>query len=85
MYVFYYIACSNGRDFQGPPPPPLNDKIVVLANYLVTTIVRLSFLCQFEECGAHKTFCRVLVKFTQVSAPTACIHKICVVRIVTQL
>ena len=44
-------------------------KIVVLANYVVTTIAWLyiSFLCQ-QECS---TFCGSLVKFIQVSAPTA--------------
>ena len=40
------------------------------ANYLVTTVAWLSFLRKFKECGACKTFCARLVKFTQVSAPT---------------
>ena len=41
-------------------------KQAVLANYLATTAA-----CLYKECGGCKTFCGRLVKFTQVSAPTA--------------
>ena len=39
------------------------NKIVVLANYLVTTIAWLPFPCQFKESSACKTFCGRQAKF----------------------
>ena len=67
----------------------IKNKLPFLANYLITiyTVAWLSFLCQFKECNACKTFCGRLVSVTTawVLNFQHCIHKICIVRITTQL
>ena len=83
LYDTAVILCWYHPLYNCVYSPHCKNKIVVCANHYAW----LSFLCNFNRCGAYKTFCQRLVKFTQVSTPNTWIFsstafiKICVVKI----